>query len=80
MDSEQIKLFKQLLGELVVSLDRVNDEKEHQKDILERIKEECEVDKSHARKVAKAIQANTVAEMLLDSEELTDLIELVRTE
>jgi len=80
VNSDQIREFKKLVGELVVSMDRVSAERELQKAILETIKETCEVDKTHARKVAKAIHANKVAETLLDSTELTDLIELIQEE
>ena len=74
---EQRKLIQGALQEMSNSMTRVEAEKDLQKDIIERIKEECDVPKKDFARLAKIYHASSLVEEAAKEEEFMEFASAV---
>lgn len=74
---EQRKLIQGALKEMSDSMVRVEAEKDLQKDIIERIKEECDVPKRDFARLAKIYHASSLVEEAAKEEEFMEFAQAV---
>lgn len=76
---EMRKIIQGALKEMSASMLRVEAEKDLQKDIAERIKEECEIPKREFNKLAKIYHASNLVEEAAKNEEFLSFAEAILT-